>query len=192
MRNVNATEKSGNEPWLGWHKKPRHTALAELTDFYIELFVVWLSGENLRREITEGQWPKKRKVSPTRRHKRNRSLKNKEVIEPAAEVSMGECALPFGVSVMLRVDCESVFFESVHITRLEWRSTWGVCLGCNFACDLRLVSRLISRFTFLTFGGSLTSVELKMTLAYFAVLLTGRWRRNLTGFVTNGSQLATA
>ncbi|KAL9964996.1 hypothetical protein ACROYT_G028719 [Oculina patagonica] len=43
--------------------------------------------ESLRRETTEGQWPKKRKISPTRRHKRNRSLKNKEVMEPALEVS---------------------------------------------------------------------------------------------------------
>lgn len=137
MRYVNATEKSGNEPWLGSHKKPRHTAHAELTDFYIDLFVVWLSGENLRREITEGQWPKKRKTSPTRRHKRNRSLKNKEVIEPTAEVSMGECVCY--AAGRLR----KCIFESVHITRLEWRSTWGVCLACNFACDLRLVARLI-------------------------------------------------
>ncbi|KAJ7391103.1 Protein Aster-B [Desmophyllum pertusum] len=43
--------------------------------------------ESLRRETTEGHWPKKRKTSPTRRHKRNRSLKNKEVMEPAVEVS---------------------------------------------------------------------------------------------------------
>lgn len=43
--------------------------------------------ESLRRETTEGQWPKKRKTSPTRRHKRNRSLKNKEVTEPDMEVS---------------------------------------------------------------------------------------------------------
>lgn len=57
-------------------------ALVGIEDYYQFL------GENLRREITEGQWPKKRKASPTRRHKRNRSLKNKEVIEPAAEVSM--------------------------------------------------------------------------------------------------------
>ena len=47
--------------------------------------------ESLRRETTEGQWSKKRKTSPTRRHKRNRSLKNKEVTEPDMEVSNGEC-----------------------------------------------------------------------------------------------------
>ena len=47
--------------------------------------------ESLRRETTEGQWPKKRKTSPTRRHKRSRSLKNKEVTEPDMEVSNGEC-----------------------------------------------------------------------------------------------------
>lgn len=44
--------------------------------------------ENLRRETTEGQWPKKGKTSPTRRHKRNRSLKNKEVMEPTTEASI--------------------------------------------------------------------------------------------------------
>lgn len=43
--------------------------------------------ESLRRETTEGQWPKKRKSSPTRRHKRNRSAKNKEVTQPDMEVS---------------------------------------------------------------------------------------------------------
>ncbi|XP_020623293.1 GRAM domain-containing protein 1B-like isoform X2 [Orbicella faveolata] len=43
--------------------------------------------ESLRRETTEGQWSKKRKTSPTRRHKRTRSLKNKEVTEPDMEVS---------------------------------------------------------------------------------------------------------
>jgi len=43
--------------------------------------------ESLRRETTEGQWPKKRKSSPTRRHKRNRSVKNKEVTQPDMEVS---------------------------------------------------------------------------------------------------------
>ena len=47
--------------------------------------------EGLRRETTEGQWSKKRKTSPTRRHKRNRSLKNKEVMEPDMAVSNGEC-----------------------------------------------------------------------------------------------------
>jgi len=47
--------------------------------------------DNLKRETTEGQWPKKRTSSPSRRHKRNRSLKNKEVVEPTTEVSMGEC-----------------------------------------------------------------------------------------------------
>ncbi|PFX16245.1 GRAM domain-containing protein 1B [Stylophora pistillata] len=41
--------------------------------------------ESLRRETTEGQWPKKRKTSPTRRHKRNRSIKNKESMETATE-----------------------------------------------------------------------------------------------------------
>lgn len=41
--------------------------------------------ESLRRETTEGQWPKKRKTSPTRRHKRNRSIKNKESMEIATE-----------------------------------------------------------------------------------------------------------
>jgi len=44
--------------------------------------------DNLKRETTEGQWPKKRTSSPSRRHKRNRSLKNKEVVEPTTEVSM--------------------------------------------------------------------------------------------------------
>lgn len=47
--------------------------------------------ESLRRETTEGQWPKKRKSSPTRRHKRNRSVKNKEVTQPDMEVSNGGC-----------------------------------------------------------------------------------------------------
>lgn len=41
--------------------------------------------ESLRRETTEGQWPKKRKTSPTRRHKRIRSIKNKEPMETATE-----------------------------------------------------------------------------------------------------------
>lgn len=41
--------------------------------------------ESLRRETTEGQWPKKRKTSPTRRHKRNRSIKSKESMETATE-----------------------------------------------------------------------------------------------------------
>ena len=46
--------------------------------------------DSLRRETTEGQWPKKRKTSPTRRHRRNRSLKSKEVMEPDLEASKGE------------------------------------------------------------------------------------------------------
>ena len=45
--------------------------------------------ESLRRETTEGQWIKKRKTSPTRRHKRNRSLKNNEAMEPTNEASIG-------------------------------------------------------------------------------------------------------
>lgn len=47
-------------------------------------FLIW-AVENLRRETTEGQWPKKRKTSPTRRHKRNRSIKSKESMETATE-----------------------------------------------------------------------------------------------------------
>ena len=45
--------------------------------------------ESLKRETTEGQWIKKRKSSPTRRHKRNRSLKNNEAMEPTNEASIG-------------------------------------------------------------------------------------------------------
>ncbi|XP_015780489.1 PREDICTED: GRAM domain-containing protein 1C-like [Acropora digitifera] len=44
--------------------------------------------ESLRRETTEGQWPKKAKVPALRRHRRNRSLKNKEMTEPVKEISM--------------------------------------------------------------------------------------------------------
>ena len=47
-------------------------------------FLIW-AVESLRRETTEGQWPKKRKTSPTRRHKRNRSIKSKESMETATE-----------------------------------------------------------------------------------------------------------
>lgn len=43
--------------------------------------------ESLRRETTEGQWPKKAKVPALRRHRRNRSLKNKEMTEPVKEIS---------------------------------------------------------------------------------------------------------
>ena len=49
--------------------------------------------ESLRRETTEGQWPKKAKVQALRRHKKNRSLKAKEMMEPAKEISTGESSV---------------------------------------------------------------------------------------------------
>lgn len=57
-------------------------ALEGLRDYF--QFLV----ENLRRETTEGHWPNKLKVAASRRHKRNRSLKQKEMVEPVTEVSM--------------------------------------------------------------------------------------------------------
>ncbi|XP_068685405.1 protein Aster-B-like [Montipora foliosa] len=57
-------------------------ALEGLRDYF--QFLV----ESLRRETTEGHWPNKLKVAASRRHKRNRSLKQKEMVEPVTEVSM--------------------------------------------------------------------------------------------------------
>ena len=72
--------------FLPWHffslflnKLVQHTHV--MLGFF---FLIW-AVESLRRETTEGQWPKKRKTSPTRRHKRNRSIKSKESMETATE-----------------------------------------------------------------------------------------------------------
>lgn len=71
-------------------KSSKHSSCSHLN------YILWMLShspfvlaESLRRETTEGQWIKKRKTSPTRRHKRNRSLKNNEAMEPTNEASIG-------------------------------------------------------------------------------------------------------
>lgn len=102
--------------------------------------------ESLRRETTEGQWIKKRKTSPTRRHKRNRSLKNNEAMEPTNEAS-----IDVKTSLLQRLSLKGVISSVMgmrsHVPQVRAKNPLALCitvlLGVLLVVNVFLVHRLL-------------------------------------------------